>query len=226
MNKVTAILAVLLISLCANAQEKPIRFGVKAGMNLSSVSDIKGAGNGITVAITQSDGMSVGFHVGGFMNYSFSQLIGIQHEFVFSMQGGKQKLSSFLAQQLPEVPEMPAFPEVSTSYAFYYVNMPILFELKPVAGLSILAGPQFGFNVYKSVTYQDITYSGDEFNDEGFNPFDVSIAMGLQYAFARKFHVGARYNLGLTKTASYNQDGISVSAWKHNVIQFSIGCAF
>jgi hypothetical protein len=206
------------MSLGANAQEKPIKFGVKAGINLSSVSDIKVSGSGIDATAGEGDGMSFGFHAGGFLNYSFGQFFGIQPELMFSIQGGKQKPTA-LAQQL-------GMPNVKASYVFDYINLPVLFEVKPVTNLSILVGPQFGFNVYRSITAAGETLSGKDFIDEGFKPLDVSIAVGLQYAFAQKFHVGARYNLGVTKTYSESESGVSASAWKHNVIQLSFGYAF
>ena len=223
MKKVSVILAALLMTLGANAQDKPIKFGVKAGANLSSVSNIKVSGSGVEVAMLESDGMNVGFHAGGFLNYSFGQFFGIQPELLFSMQGGKQKPSAVVG-----------LGNTSISYVFDYLNLPILFEIKPVSGLSLLVGPQFGVNIYRSLTAEGETISGSEFDSllkdnleiGSFKSLDVSIGMGVQYTFAKNILVGARYNLGVTPAVSLSEGGATVSGWKNNVLQLSIGYAF
>ncbi|MDR2563243.1 MAG: PorT family protein [Prevotellaceae bacterium] len=219
MKKFSVILAALLMTLGANAQDKPVKFGVKAGVNLSSVSSIKVSGGGQDEPLLEGDGMSVGFHAGGFLNYSFGQYFGIQPELLFSMQGGKQK--------------SPGNDPLKTSLSLSYINIPILFEVKPITGLSLLVGPQIGLNVSRSGKLGDTNYSGSKFDELtkdsfgcDFKKFDFSIALGLQYALPMNIYLGARYNLGVIAPINYSESGITVSGWKHNVIQLSVGYAF
>ena len=207
----------------ATAQEKPVKFGLKAGVNLSSVSKITVSGGGVEVSATERDGMAIGFHAGGFLNYSFGQFFGIQPELVFSKQGGKQKSPAASGE------------DGSANFVFNYINIPILFEVKPITGLSLLIGPQLGLNVYRSASAEGETISGSDFDDwissddlplGKFKSFDVSVAMGLQYTFSENFHVGARYNLGVTAPINRSESGVTVSGWKNNVIQLSVGYAF
>jgi opacity protein-like surface antigen len=222
----------LLLGIGAAAQ---IKFGIKAGLNLSSLSDIKAEVSGISVKVFDNDGMAVGFHAGGFVNFSFGQYVGLQSELLFSMQGGQQKLSSFLASRL--IPfGLPA--NLRYSYTFDYINIPVLLDIKPFANFSILIGPQIGFNIYKSATESaggvSDTISGsdfdDTFGDNSFKSVDFAVVGGLQYTFIDHLTIGARYNWGLTGalSTSVTQSGVTVdmTGWQNGVIQVSVGWTF
>jgi opacity protein-like surface antigen len=222
MKKVLILSLALLLGIGATAQ---VKFGVKAGLNLSSLSDVKAEVSGISVTALENDGMTVGFHVGGFVNFSFGQFIGLQPELLFSMQGGKQKTNSLIGIG-------------SVDYTFDYINVPVLLDIKPFAGFSVLVGPQIGFNIYKSATFGDKTYSGsdfdkefeDAFGEKPFQSFDLAAVIGVQYTFIDHLTVGARYNIGLTDAfnMSVSASGITTDAtgWKNSVIQISVGWTF
>jgi hypothetical protein len=221
---------VLLLGIGATAQ---IKFGVKAGLNLSSLSDIKAKVSRVSVTAFKNDGMAVGFHAGGFVNFSFGQYIGLQPELLFSMQGGKQKPSSMVSQIVSGLPN-----NLSYNYTFDFINIPVLLDIKPFANFSILIGPQIGFNIYKSATQSaggiSETVSGsdfdDTFGDDTFKSLDFAIVGGLQYTFIEHFTIGARYNWGLTNaySTSMTESGVTadVTGWKNSVIQVSVGWTF
>jgi opacity protein-like surface antigen len=226
MKKILILSLALILGIGATAQ---VKFGVKAGLNLSSVSDVKVEGEGVSVTAIENDGMTAGFHVGGFVNFSFGQYIGLQPELLYSMQGGKQKLSSVASQ---------VSPNVSIGYNFSYINIPILLDIKPFANFSILVGPQIGFNIYKSATItttaDETTKSGsdlddyleEEFGKNPFKSFDFAAVVGVQYTFIEHLTVGARYDLGLTNTFSLSESGVDTTGWKNSVIQISVGWTF
>jgi hypothetical protein len=221
----------LLLGIGATAQ---IKFGVKAGLNLSSLSGMEAKASGVSISLLDSDGMAVGFHAGGFVNFSFGQYIGLQPELLFSMQGGKQKPSSFIASQLTPF-GMPG--NLNYSYTFDYINVPVLLDIKPFANFSILIGPQIGFNIYKSATQSaggiSETISGsdfdDVFGDDTFKSFDFAVVGGLQYVIDH-LTIGARYNWGLTNAlgTSVTESGVTVdmTGCKNGVIQISVGWTF
>ncbi|MDR1198205.1 MAG: PorT family protein [Prevotellaceae bacterium] len=221
MKKILLIMMVAM--LCAATANAQIKFGVKAGLNLSSLSDIKVEGSGASLSLLESDGMVAGFHVGGFVNFSFGQYIGLQPELLFSMQGGKQKLN----QQIYDVSAV-------SDLTLDYINIPILVDIKPFANFSVLVGPQIGFNIYKSVTSDGETISGSDFDKSleeefGKNPFkslDFAAVIALQYTFIEHLTVGARYNIGLTNAFSISESGASAKGWKNNVLQLSVGWTF
>ncbi|MDR0692867.1 MAG: PorT family protein [Prevotellaceae bacterium] len=222
MKKILILSLTLILGIGATAQ---VKFGVKAGLNLSSLSDVETSASGASILIEENDGMAVGFHVGGFVNFSFGQYIGLQPELLFSMQGDKQKVPSTL---------LPAGSNGSTDYTFDYINIPVLLDIKPFANFSILVGPQIGFNIYKSATIDGKTMSGSEMDDsfevvlgkKPFKSFDFAVVGGLQYTFIEYLTIGARYNFGLTNAFSLSESGVDITGWKNSVIQISVGWIF
>jgi opacity protein-like surface antigen len=221
MKKFLLISMVALLGMAtANAQ---IKFGAKAGLNLSSISDIKVSGAGASISILEGDGMLAGFHVGGFANFSFGQYIGLQPELLFSMQGGKQKPSALVYDE-----------SSSVDFTFDYINVPILVDIKPFANFSVLVGPQIGFNIYKSMSAEGETVSGSDFDkafeaEFGKNPFksfDFAAVIGLQYTFIEHLTIGARYSIGLANAFSISESGADAKGWKNNTFQFSVGWTF
>jgi opacity protein-like surface antigen len=199
MKKILILSLALILGIGATAQ---VKFGAKAGLNLSSFSNVKYEGN----TLEESDGMVAGFHVGGFVNFSFGSVIGLQPEVLFSMQGGKSKSTP------------------AVNYTFDYINVPVLLDIKPFANFSILAGPQIGFNVYKSATATvngvDVTVKGGDL--EGYKSIDFAVVGGLQYTFIEHLTIGARYNIGLTDTFSHE----NAKGAKAGVLQVSLGWTF
>jgi hypothetical protein len=210
-----------------NSAFSQVRFGIKAGVNLVSLTDVEASGSGISMKMFQKEGMVVGYHAGAFANIGLGDVIGFQPELLFSMQGGKQKLSSLFEGFMGGAKQ---------TLQFGYVQIPLLLEVKPFAGLGILGGPQFGYNISRKSTtsYDGITetLSGSDFDDEldGFKKADVGLAFGLQYTFAKKVTIGARYNIGLTNAIDYSltEDGVSMNmkGWNNDVIQISLGFRF
>jgi hypothetical protein len=223
MKKLTMILAALAVTLSVNAQ---VKFGVKAGLNVSNISNVSTSALGMDATALESDGMAIGFHAGAFVNFSFGRLFGLQPEVLFSMQGGKQKLGQL------------AGGSDAIDFTFDYINVPVLFEIKPFANFGILVGPQVGLNIYKSASNGEETYSGSDFDDsfeeiggsDLFKSLDFAVALGVQYTFINHLTIGARYNLGLTNTFSSTVSesivNVNVSGWKNNVAQVSIAWSF
>ncbi|MDR1348075.1 MAG: PorT family protein [Prevotellaceae bacterium] len=220
MKKILLIMMVAM--LCAATANAQIKFGAKAGVNLSSLSDVKAEEAGASLSIFESDGMLAGFHVGGFVNFSFGQYIGLQPELLFSMQGGTQKLNPHI------------YDDFAMDITLDYINIPILVDIKPFANFSVLVGPQIGFNMYKSISSGGETMSGsdfdkafeEEFGKSPFKSLDFAAVIALQYTFIEHLTVGARYNIGLTNAFSISESGASAKGWKNNVFQLSVGWTF
>jgi opacity protein-like surface antigen len=219
-----AIIAAVTMSAATVAQ---VKFGVKAGVNLSQLSDVTASGSGVDLKMMEKDGMTVGYHAGVFANISFGSTIGFQPELLFSMQGGKQKLSELFSDVDGE-----DLTDASVSYQLGYVAMPLLLEFKPAGDLGILVGPQVGYNLMRKATSEyngeKETISGDDFDDE-FNPLralDAGLVVGLQYKFAGKAYLGVRYYLGFLDGINESQDGATIKGFKNNVLQASVGYAF
>jgi len=203
MKKLVILFAALLITVGASAQFK---YGIKAGVNIAQIGSSETKAEGETFKGDASD-MKIGFHAGIHMNYSFTDLIGLQYEAVFSMQGGSEKEgSSTLKMNLN------------------YINIPILLDIKPAPNFSIFVGPQFGFNISKSASEDGLSISGKDFENVfgKVNVIDIAAVAGIQYAIMGQFLISARYNFGFTKIPNIDE----VSGACNRVIQIGIGYQF
>jgi hypothetical protein len=214
MKKIIIVLTALTITLGANAQN--LNFGVKAGMNLSSLSSVKYGSDK-----QDASSMVFGFHAGGYAHYAFNEMFGVQGELLFSTQGGKKK----------------GFGDADVRFNF--INVPLLLSLTipNLPELRFFGGTQVGFNISRKVTWSDgYSLSGSQLDDalkvegEQINTFDLASVVGVQYTFVEHFTLGARYNMGLLSGSSATTEakaaGYSISGNKHNVIQISFGWTF
>ena len=121
-NKIISIMkkflfAALALCIVNGAIAQGIKLGVKAGANLSTITDVDDAK------------MKLGFHVGGFLEFKFSESLSLQPELLFSMQGAKQD------------------GDVSVTMNMDYFNVPVMLKVNFAEGLSAEVGPQLGFLV-------------------------------------------------------------------------------
>ncbi|TGD58027.1 porin family protein [Flavobacterium humi] len=208
MRKNVFLIAALFALGMANAQEavstKPVRFGVKSGVNVASV-------DGISSPI-------LGFHIGGVMEYKFNEKFGIQSEIFYSLEGGKDEFDDEVGgTQYHYVQEI----------TLNNINFPVMFKYYPTAGFSVEAGPQIGFIVKandkselrvpdsNAVGRTDGDMSEDQTvivvtngdgslsaavidHDYKLNKINFSVNVGVGYELKSGMFFQARYNLGLT----------------------------
>jgi len=179
--------ALIVIGYSANAQQE-VKFGPKAGVNFSTLSDVSKAK------------MLTGFHVGAVTEIKFTDKLSVQPELVYSSQGAKNDYTE-------------TFAGVSAHHHNHdkieYINIPILAKYYIYNGLSVELGPQFGFLV-KAESKDEVSVNGSTIkNDRDFknevNSFDFGIGAGLAYDLSNGFFVNARYNFGITKVGKENQ---------------------
>ena len=101
-----------------------LTFGVKGGLNLSNVYDTKGE---------QFDAdAKFGFVAGAFMSIPLGKVVGVQPEILIS-QKGFQATGVLLGAPY-------SFTRTTT-----YIDVPLLFAVKPFELLTLLAGPQYSY---------------------------------------------------------------------------------
>lgn len=121
------------------------------------------------------------------------------------------------------------YPDLSITQS--YINIPILFtySLPMLPALSIHAGPYIGFVVNtqvssggKDILPADLLFMKKEIFSE--SVVDIGASFGLGYAFAKRFELGLRYNLGFT--GIYNKDDDDDNAMtsnaKNSIFQVSL----
>ncbi|MFD2562170.1 porin family protein [Aquimarina rubra] len=190
------------VTVSATAQEEKIRFGAKAGLNLSS----------ITGDFTDELSMRTSFHVGALVEIPLSDKFALQPELMYSAQGAKYEFSE------------PGFTDEST-IKLDYLNIPVMAKFYPVEGFSIQAGPQLG--VLLSAKDKGEDSIGGEYDDD-IKEFISSIDLGLNFGVGYQLEAGiffeGRYNLGLTDINDENtSDDFSQ---RNSTIQFSVGYKF
>lgn len=101
-----------------------LSFGAKIGLNLSNVYDSKGQ---------EFDADSkLGFAGGGFVSIPFGKFIGFQPELLLSQKGFQATGILFNSTY--------SFTRTTT-----YLDIPLLFALKPTEFITLLAGPQYSY---------------------------------------------------------------------------------
>jgi outer membrane immunogenic protein len=187
-----------------NTSTNPVRFGIKGGMNVSSLTNQSGL---------DDQGSKIGFNAGVFANIPIASSFSIQPEVLYSQYGDK-------------------FDEtvLGNRYSFArhhdYIAVPVMFQYNFIPNLYVEAGPEFGFMVnakekLKNETNNNTINESGDYKDS-LNKFNFGLGIGAGYYFTDNIGITARYVAGLTDIAKdrpSNSDAI-----RNNV--FQVGLAF
>jgi len=103
-----------------------LQFGMKAGANFSNIYDSKNQ--------EFNADFKVGFAGGAFLEIPIGKYIGLQPEILFSQKGYKST-GTFLTAAY------------EFTHTTNYIDVPLLFTIKPSTFITLLAGPQYSFLV-------------------------------------------------------------------------------
>ncbi|MFA7081249.1 MAG: porin family protein [Bacteroidales bacterium] len=151
-----------------------LRFGVKAGINLSNMYDSDNQ--------EYDADAKLGFVGGAFISIPIvGKIIGIQPEVLFSQKGFKATTSNFLGN-------------FSFTRTTNYLDIPIFLAIKPVENLTLLVGPQYSFLFNQKDNFKtpisDNTIEQD-FKNENIRKNTLSLAIGADLN-VNNFVVGLR----------------------------------
>ncbi|WP_417890205.1 porin family protein [Xanthomarina gelatinilytica] len=193
----------------AQADSKAIQLGVKGGVNSTKIT-----GDDIDDVKSRTS-----FNVGLLAEIPITQRLSLQPEVMYSGQGFDVK----------EIDQDNIFDtNENIEYQLDYIQVPVLLKAYLVKGLSIEAGPQFGFKIHEELDFQPNNDGGDiEINEDDsyVKDFDTGLVLGTAYKFDNGFFVNGRYNMGLTNIFEDNTIFENVDA-KNAVWQFGIGFMF
>jgi len=197
MKKILLLVACMAVFSGAMAQRSG--FGVKAGLNLATM--------------TNRDGeIRPNFNVGFFGEYVSSDLIGFQLEAVFSRQGMNGKDNSALDWIRLE-----------------YINVPILLKLYLVKGLSFEIGPQLGFLLGSRYQYTFGGYShrinGDYKSFDVSAAVGLSYQIDHNFFVNVRYNAGLT-ELEELRMAQTQTIGYLTEDTKNSVIQIGLGWKF
>lgn len=173
------------VALAASAQ---LSFGVKAGLNLSTISK------------TDDSKMKIGYKVGPMAEFGLGNMA-VQGALLLSSKGVKSD-----------------YGDEDVTVNANYLELPITFVYKyPLAfdtNLYANAGPYFAYGIFGKTGTDD--YDVDTFGDDddsfGMKKFDMGLTFGIGMEVT-KFNFGLNYDLGLTKVADYDDAGKNGNFW-------------
>ncbi|WP_332019430.1 porin family protein [Kaistella sp.] len=189
------------------------QFGIKAGMNVSSLS---------TDSELSDQASKIGFNAGVFMNAPIAENFSIQPELLYNNLGSKVTLTE------TEI----GGTTYRNEYARHldYITVPVMFQYNATPSFYLEAGPEFGFMVsardkYKSTengTPQNVFES--DLDTDDFNKFNFGVGLGAGYYFTPNVGLTARYVAGFTDIAKDRPSGSD--AVKNNVFQVGLAYKF
>lgn len=231
MNSLKSLLftgVLLFVNFGLSAQEQPLRFGVKAGVNLSNATINDAAG-------TNS---KIGYHIGGTAEYSLSQKFLIQSGLLFSTKGAK-------IHKLNESTYIPSAPDDTHTFNETYLTLPLYAAMRLAVtndfNIVFGVGNYFGYGIggktkqklnsgawVDGSTEQEWETFGDGIFDKDRNwlrgatlkRLDIGVAAKIDFEY-RKFILGLGYEQGLKNIAV--QEYYQSLKYKNNTIQVSVG---
>lgn len=210
-----ALAAVASVGLASSAQAQGIRFGLKAGANLSNL-----AGNLNNQDIYKN---KFGFVGGAMLNVGLvDKVLSLQPEVLFSQKGFKYADNSFTVGGNTN--------RYSGSRTYNYIDVPVLLKVQ-AAGLFFEAGPQYSYllnvrdNSSYSVNGNPIASSAANQNLDNVRRNEIGYAAGLGYEASNGFNIDVRYNGSFTDFAKdgYNGSNQDLRNARNSVFQASIG---
>lgn len=205
------IAAVTLMGNICSAQEsqtdsrmKPV-FGVKIGANYSNVYDTKGD--------EFSANAKFGLATGAFAAIPVGKYFGIQPELLFSQKGFKAT-GNILGSPYD-------FTRTTS-----YIDVPLLFAVKPSQLLTFLAGPQYSYMIKQNDVFNSASMSvqqEQEFNNDNIRKNTLSVTGGIDFNMD-KIVIGTRAGWDLQENIG---DGTSTTPRYKNVwYQATLGYKF
>nr|WP_159024301.1 porin family protein [Formosa sp. L2A11] len=212
MKKIIVFTGVLLFaftSVHAQSDSKAFQLGVKGGVNFSKLS-----GDDFEDVDSRTS-----FNAGLVAELPISERFSFQPEIFYSGQG-----FDILERDQDNVFDT----SDNVEYQLDYIQVPLLLKVYLIKGLSVEAGPQFGFKINEEFDADPNSDGGDlnvNNEDSYVKDFDTNLAFGTSYKFDSGVFLSARYTMGLTSifkddTLFENVDG------KNDVWQFGLGYMF
>lgn len=194
----------------SNNHDMGISFGVKGGLNLSTV-------NGGSF---DSPDYRPGFHAGVIVEFPVAEIFSIQVEGLYSQQGFEIQDYRNLGIGYPTTPPTLRDGDQDTQYQLDYINVPVMFKFYITEGFSVEAGPQFSFLVSEEYDERPYDGSGDR-NTDIFETFDVGATGGITIQTPSGIFASGRYTQGITDMLQNSDQKIT-----NSVFQVSVGYKF
>jgi len=183
-SQLKMLLSISIILLTGTAQAQ-IRYGVKAGVNFSTLkfSDDYAKKSSL-----------IGYHAGVLMDVKISDKFVFQPEVLFSTQGVKRKVE--VRQNAED-----QFHSATLKTKINYLNLDLMMKYYVIKKLDLEAGARIGLMLS---AWNVLEVYRTELNDV--QPIDYGVNLGAGYDFTDHISVGVRYYYGLFNISKYSHD--------------------
>jgi Outer membrane protein beta-barrel domain len=196
--KLLPTLLLLLASIAATAQVKPI---IKAGIINSTWKGDAYETFGSLLDKTDgylNDRNRTGFYVGGAVDVPLGDNFSIEPGLIYTQRGyglkGKLTINALKIDML----------NARATSQMHYVDIPVLFKVKPVGGLTVFAGPQVSYLVNNNLR-ADVNVLGFSLLNTNlditnqFNRLDVGVTGGIGYESESGIGISAAFERGFNR---------------------------
>ncbi len=191
----------MILFLFASAEARIINYGVKGGINFSTLSGSDWLVNSY---------YKTTFHGGLFLDVSLFGLLGVETGAYFSRKGYVDITETDAGDLIQE-----------SDYSFNYIDVPVLIRFRPIPLVSLFVGPQGSLFLYDSNVITDA--EGNESQDKyeyDFSSYDFAVVFGTHTNLPFGAFITASYEFGLLPLYTDNKS-------IHNrVIKISMGYRF
>ena len=189
------------LSIAASSLVFSQQFGIKGGMNVSSISD-----DGYDDTKSK-----VGYYGGVFVNIPASESFSIQPEVIYNNLGSEVKLGNSYSRKLN----------------LNYITVPVMFQFKATPQFYLEAGPEFGFLVSAdSKTTWNNSTSTAELDKDNFNNFNMGVGLGAGFDITKNVGINARYVAGFSDVTKPSSDPSTNAKNKNNTFQVGLNFKF
>ncbi|WP_026450779.1 porin family protein [Aequorivita capsosiphonis] len=169
----------------AQSDKTEVDFGVRGGVNFANITSNDDF---------DSPDSRTNFYAGLVAELPLHERFSLQGEVFYSGQG--------FEQDIPLIDE-------KVEYKADYIQVPLLAKFYIVEGLSVAAGPQFGFKVNEKVDYDSANIE-TELDTDSLKTFDFQGTAGLEYKFNNGLFLQGRYSYGFSDLIKDNSIHTSV----------------
>ncbi|WP_036930179.1 porin family protein [Prevotella sp. 10(H)] len=171
------VLILLMLSANLSAQDKPLTFGVKAGVNLSNFTG-KGA---------KGTDSRVGFNAGVTLDYQFTQELYLLTGLEFTMKGSQFELLSIEGEYSGKLKENPMYLQIP-------IHLGYKLAVTDATKIVFHAGPYIAYGIggkTKLSNQEKFEYDGLEFNSSNlfgkdrYKRFDMGLGLGVGAEFGK-----------------------------------------
>ncbi len=199
---------------CIQAQQNTVSYGVKAGVNLSTITGEE---------IFDRTKPKIGFHLGGILEVPLSDRFSLQPELLYSYQGSK------FEREIEIFSETDLFvPTVKNTLKLSYLVVPVLGKYYFTDYFSFEFGPQLGILLSakdKTEAIPELQQGEIEIDAKNaYESVDLGFKLGLGYKLDSGMFFQGAYTLGATMINKF--EGPFDETNRNSLFQVSTGFVF